>query len=310
MPNAPVDLNTLDLPDLFDALVPDDHLASWLDLVRREDLGDVGDVTTAAVTDPGRTCQAAIVSRESGIIAGLVMIEPMLHAYGFNDLQVTMHTADGDPVNATEAVATLRGPLAQILVVERPLLNVIGRLSGIATRTRAYVDAIRGCKAVILDTRKTMPGMRGLEKYAVRCGGGHCHRVGLHDAILVKDNHLAGVPAKDVGPFLRERLEVAQRSRPLRFIEVEVDSLEQFDSILATPPGLIDIVLLDNMDPSELADAVQRRDASTHDALLLEASGGVNLDTVRSIAESGVDRISVGAITHSATWFDVGLDMS
>lgn len=309
MPEPPVDLNTLSLDDLFPALVAPEHLRAWLELVRHEDLSDTGDVTTLSITDPQRETEAQIVARRDGVIAGLRAAQPMIDAYGFSDIEFVCERHDGDSVHKGDVVATMQGALAQILVIERPLLNVVGRSSGIATLTRRYVDAIGSQSAVLLDTRKTMPGMRGLEKYAVRCGGGHCHRVGLHDAILVKDNHLAGVTPQDLSAFLHERLRAARDTYSLRFIEVEVDSLEQFDAILAGPAGIIDIVLLDNMSPAQLADAVTRRDASTHKSLLLEASGGVNLTTINAIAASGVDRISVGAVTHSATWFDVGLDI-
>ncbi len=198
-----------------------------------------------------------------------------------------------------------------MLAAERILLNLLGRLSGIATLTRRYVNAVAGTKARIYDTRKTTPGWRRLEKYAVRCGGGRNHRGGLDEAVLIKDNHLvlaeiAGIDA--VQAVLRARRFIEQRAGDVGMagmvIEVEVDTLEQLDAVLTVGP---DIVLLDNMDPARLREAVARRDAVAP-AVELEASGGVDLATVREIAESGVERISVGALTHSAVALDFGLD--
>ena len=208
------------------------------------------------------------------------------------------------------------GAMRDLLVAERLLLNLVGHLSGIATLTRQYVQQTAGTSARIYDTRKTLPGYRRLEKYAVRCGGGHNHRTGLFDAILIKDNHLAFgrsaaqagfTPAEAVAAsrqFLQATLspELAERM----IVEVEVDSLQQLDEVL---PACPDIVLLDNLPPEQLAEAVRRRDAAGSSAQL-EASGGVRLESVGRIAQSGVDRISVGALTHSAPWLDVGLDWS
>jgi nicotinate-nucleotide pyrophosphorylase (carboxylating) len=198
-----------------------------------------------------------------------------------------------------------------MFVVERPLLNLLGRLSGIATLTREYVAQIAGTKARVYDTRKTTPGWRRLEKYAVRCGGGMNHRTGLFDAVLVKDNHLALAAGENVTPAdavrrARDFLEQtnAQRDGGELLIEVEVDSLDQLANVLPAGP---DIVLLDNMSPATLREAVRRRDALAP-AVELEASGGVTLQTIRGIAETGVERISVGALTHSAPALDLGLD--
>ena len=204
-------------------------------------------------------------------------------------------------------------PPADLLAVERILLNLLGRLSGIATLTRQYVDAVAGTKARIYDTRKTTPGWRRLEKYAVRCGGGWNHRGGLHEAILIKDNHLAlGAQSSD-GAQRFTPAEAVTRAKqfvqehaadPGMVIEVEVDTLQQLDAVLPMRP---DIVLLDNMSLSQLRDAVSRRDA-VDPAIELEASGGVTLATVGEIAATGVERISVGALTHSAVALDIGLD--
>jgi nicotinate-nucleotide pyrophosphorylase (carboxylating) len=226
------------------------------------------------------------------------------------------HVQDGDSVTAATAIATIRGSARDLLTSERTLLNLIGRMSGVATLTRRYVEAITGTKARIYDTRKTTPGWRRLEKYAVHCGGGRNHRLGLFDAVLIKDNHLAlgrqaGIdhgftPAQAVQrakQFISETL-AAETGTSEMIVEVEVDSLDQLRAVLAASP---DIVLLDNMTPAMLREAVALRDAAGSSAEL-EASGGVTLQTVREIAQSGVERISVGALTHSAVALDIGLD--
>jgi nicotinate-nucleotide pyrophosphorylase (carboxylating) len=216
---------------------------------------------------------------------------------------------DGAQVEPGTLLAEIAGWTRDLLTAERLLLNLIGRLSGIATLTRRYVDAIHDTGAAIYDTRKTTPGWRRLEKYAVRCGGGRNHRTGLFDAVLIKDNHLAAAGCAPGEAIQRARrlLDEMQFSTPDvqgMIVEIEVDTLEQFDGAISQDP---DVVLLDNMTLDQLRDAVARRDAS-RPAVQLEASGGVNLDTVRSIAETGVDRISVGAVTHSAVSLDVALD--
>jgi nicotinate-nucleotide pyrophosphorylase (carboxylating) len=221
---------------------------------------------------------------------------------------------DGAAVAAGTHLATIRGRARTLLTAERTLLNFLGHLSGVATLTAEYVAAVAGTRARIYDTRKTTPGWRRLEKYAVRCGGGHNHRTGLFDAILIKDNHLAWGQHAGGGHFspaeavLRARAfcqdTAAGDPRPSLLVEVEVDSLAQLDEVLPVGP---DIVLLDNMSVEQLSAAVRRRD-TLGAAVELEASGGVTLATVRQIAETGVDRISVGALTHSAVGLDVGLD--
>ena len=232
------------------------------------------------------------------------------------DYQAVWHAEleDGAAVAAGTHLATIQGRARTLLTAERTLLNFVGRLSGVATLAAEYVAAVAGTAARIYDTRKTTPGWRRLEKYAVRCGGGHNHRTGLFDAILIKDNHLALGGQTGGGHFtpaeavLRARTFCQQaaagdpRSRML--VEVEVDSLAQLEAVLPVGP---DIVLLDNMSVEQLSQAVRRRD-ELGAAVELEASGGVNLATVRQIADTGVDRISVGALTHSAVWLDVALD--
>jgi nicotinate-nucleotide pyrophosphorylase (carboxylating) len=217
---------------------------------------------------------------------------------------------DGCPVTAGGCVAELVGPRAAILTTERTLLNFLGRLSGVATQTQRYIAAARSTNPLVqvLDTRKTLPGWRELDKYAVRCGGGTNHRFGLHDAVLLKDNHLAGVPTEQWSAKLVDLLNRIPRESPPAFIEVEVDTLAQLEQVLAVPG--IDIVLLDNFNLEALRNAVALCGAIPPDRRpQLEASGGVTLDSIAAIAATGVDRISVGALTHSAVQLDFGLDL-
>jgi nicotinate-nucleotide pyrophosphorylase (carboxylating) len=230
-------------------------------------------------------------------------------------IEIAMQANDGDVISAGQTLATLSGPARSLLTSERILLNLIGRLSGIATLARKYVDAVAGTNARIYDTRKTTPGWRRLEKYAVHCGGAHNHRTGLFDAILIKDNHLAlAAQAQGTGHLTaaeavrRARdfvasMKAGQRGVPL-LIEVEVDTFAQLAAVLPENP---DFVLLDNMNAEQLRHAVELRNSAAP-SVELEASGGVNLTTVAGIAASGVERISVGALTHSAVSLDVGLD--
>jgi nicotinate-nucleotide pyrophosphorylase (carboxylating) len=260
-----------------------------------EDLGDAGDITTDAIVLAELVSEAKIVARKEGIIAGLALAEAAFKAL---DADAVFNAAieDGGRVSPGTVIASVRGRTAALLSAERVALNFLGHLSGIATLTAAYVAKVAGTKARIADTRKTTPGLRVLEKYAVRAGGGTNHRFGLYDAVLVKDNHIAA--AGGVAPAL-ERLFEKNRHRVK--IEVEVDSLAQLEEALRFP---IDAVLLDNMDPATLKEAV----ALASGRVLTEASGGVNLQIVREIAETGVDLISVGALTHSAPNLDLGLD--
>jgi nicotinate-nucleotide pyrophosphorylase (carboxylating) len=244
------------------------------------------------------------------VLAGLATLPDLVEIFA-PGVAVECHARDGDRVASKVPVATFEGPVREILAMERPMLNLISRLSGIATRTAAFVAAMGprvDGKPELCDTRKTTPGLRVLEKYAVRCGGGHSHRMGLFDAVLIKDNHLAGVAAADFPAAVGAAIErVMSRGVNPAFIQVEVDSLEQFRAILsATPPGL-GMVLLDNLGPVILKEAVRLRDGA-ESFLILEASGGVTLETVRGIADSGVDRVSVGSLTHGAVSVDLGLD--
>jgi nicotinate-nucleotide pyrophosphorylase (carboxylating) len=260
-----------------------------------EDLGRAGDVTAAACLPPGQTLTVVFAARKAGRISGLdcarLAIAAMDPAARFETL-----IADGQDAPAGAVLAKVSGDARAILSAERVALNLLGRLSGVATLTRAYVQAVQGTRARIVCTRKTTPGLRALEKYAVRCGGGVNHRFGLDDAILIKDNHVAACGG--VGPAL-ERARAA--AGHLMKIEVEVDSLDQLDEALPYRP---DVIMLDNFTLADLAEAVRR----VAGAVVLEASGGVTLETVRAIAERGVDAISVGALTHSAPVLDIGLD--
>ena len=256
--------------------------------------------------------QAEIVSRSDSVVAGLAAIPTILDEMD-TQLEFDSQIDDGDSVTNGQVIGSLRGSVRDLLVAERLVLNFLGRLSVVATLASKFVTEIDGTSARIYDTRKTTPGFRKLEKYAARCGGAHNHRTGLYSAILIKDNHLAfcGDSKGEFSPFdaVIQAKKFLSKTFPIEqvcnfIVEVEVDSLLQFDSVLPANP---DIVLLDNMSVEELTEAVERRN-QVAPKVSLEASGGVNLETVRDIAESGVDRISVGAITHSATNIDFGLD--
>jgi len=260
-----------------------------------EDLGRAGDITTDAIIPPGKMARAVIAAREPGVVAGLIAADL---AFRLIDPAVLLspRAPDGSEIAQGAVIATLEGPARAILTAERVALNFMGHLSGVATATHQLVSRIAGTDAHIICTRKTMPGLRVLEKYAVRCGGGLNHRFGLDDAVLVKDNHIAAAGGVDaVVRALRGRL------GPLVKIEIEVDDLAQLETALALG---IDAILLDNMPP----DTMRRAVAMARGRAKLEASGGVTLERVRAIAESGVDFISSGAITHSARSLDLGLD--
>jgi nicotinate-nucleotide pyrophosphorylase (carboxylating) len=293
----------------------DDDCRQLILLAVREDLDRGHDWTTLALVPESARATAAVVARKPGIVAGACVAQIVIHEMQL-DATWTECLSDGAAVRAGEALATLTGSARDLLTAERTLLNFVGRLSGIATLTRVFVDAVAGTPARIYDTRKTTPGWRRLEKYAVRCGGGTNHRTGLFDAILIKDNHLALAAACSDAPahtpaaavavarqFLKGQFPTSEDAS-LPPIEIEVDSLEQLDQVLPAQP---DIILLDNMTPDQLRAAVSRRNQAAP-SVVLEASGGVSLDTVRAIAASGVDRISVGALTHSAPCLDIGLD--
>jgi nicotinate-nucleotide pyrophosphorylase (carboxylating) len=283
-------------------------------LAVREDLGRKFDWTTLALVPSGTPGSATIVARSPGVACGLRAVELALTEMDVT-VQLTAQVDDGAVVSAGQALGRLSGPARSLLTAERIVLNLLGRLSGIATLTRRYVEAVAGTRAGIYDTRKTTPGWRRLEKYAVRCGGGHNHRLGLFDAILIKDNHLAlgAAGAEPLTPsdavarareFARSMANAVSAGEMI--VEVEVDTLDQLQLVLPVGP---DIVLLDNMAPDVLRRAVALRDELAP-AVELEASGGINLQNVAAIAATGVNRISIGALTHSAAALDVALDWS
>lgn len=260
-----------------------------------EDLGLAGDITTDPIIPPDRQGEAAIVARQDGVIAGLDLVEA---AFKMLDPQAVVIRVvdDGGEVAAGGVIAKIKGRTRALLTGERTALNFLGRLSGIATLTSAYVAAVAGTGARIACTRKTTPGLRAFEKYAVRCGGGVNHRFGLYDAALVKDNHIAAAGGLEAALTL-----LRPRTGHMVKVEVEVDTLQQLEEALRFP---IDAVLLDNMDVETLKKAV----ALAKGKVLTEASGGVNLETVEKIAEAGVDLISVGALTHSPRNLDSSLE--
>jgi nicotinate-nucleotide pyrophosphorylase (carboxylating) len=260
-----------------------------------EDLGSAGDITTNAIVPAGATATAAIVAREAGVVAGLDLAEAAFKALD-PDIRFTRIVVDGGSVGAGGKIATVSGKTRAILSAERTALNFLGRLSGIATLTASYVKAVEGTGARIACTRKTTPGLRALEKYAVRAGGGINHRFGLYDAVLVKDNHIAA-SGGIAGALARLKSRAGHSVR----IEVEVDTLDQLAEALKFP---IDAVLLDNMDAGTLREAVKL----VAGRVVTEASGGVTLENVREIASTGVDVISAGTLTHSPRNLDSSLE--
>ena len=262
-----------------------------------EDLGGVGDVTSRALIPADATAVGLVVGRAYGVVAGVVAAEAAFVAVD-PDLVVHWARDDGQPIEPGAVIGEVSGSLRSILTAERTALNLLCHLSGVATATAAWVDAVAGTGARIRDTRKTLPGLRLLEKYAVRCGGGVNHRLGLGDAILIKDNHV--VAAGSVGAALA----AARAHAPDLPCEVEVDSLEQLDEVLALGAEL---VLLDNFTPEMTREAVRRRGGSS---TMLESSGGLVLADAREYAETGIDYIAVGALTHSVTALDLGLDLA
>ncbi|WP_435015639.1 carboxylating nicotinate-nucleotide diphosphorylase [Tundrisphaera sp. TA3] len=301
---------------VFDPAAHENALA-LIDMAIAEDLGTAGDLTgldaifeqvvngdlTGRATIPDVADGSAwFVARSGGVLAGEHVLALLCQRFGVGLSYSSLHR-NGQRLEPGAKFARITGLMRCILAMERTALNFLQRLSGIATLTARFVDEVEGTKAVILDTRKTTPGWRHLEKYAVRCGGGQNHRIGLYDAVLIKDNHLAWL-ANEPDPIGRAIASARRESPPGTTVEVEIDDLDQFDRALQCGP---DIILVDNLGPEKLAEAVRRRDARAP-GILLEASGGVTLATVRALAETGVDRISVGALTHSAPSLDIGLD--
>tara|TARA_R100001132_G_scaffold14619_1_gene13183 strand:+ start:6966 stop:7856 length:891 start_codon:yes stop_codon:yes gene_type:complete len=273
-------------------------------LALEEDLQQTGDLTCQAMIDPSDQAEIQIVARQQGILAGSPITSLI-----FNELDRTVtcthHLSDGDTLEPGSVVTTCAGPLASILIGERTVLNFLTHLCGVASLTARYVKAVSGTNATILDTRKTLPGWRVLEKYAVAAGGGTNHRMGLYDGVLIKDNHLAGWASRTTQPTIAAAIQQARESvNGQKPIEVEVDTLDQLADALQAKP---EIVLLDNMSPEIMKQAIEMRNANSP-STLLEASGGITLESIRSVAETGVERISVGALTHSVISLDLGFD--
>jgi nicotinate-nucleotide pyrophosphorylase (carboxylating) len=293
---------------------PYDAIAELIRLAKQEDMGD-DDVTSRLLIPEAAVGRAVLVQKQAGVICGLPIVEMVCRQY---DPRLKVSGVEAQPIETIEGQYTsdpkrlprliISGPMRSLLSAERVLLNFVQRLSGVATQTHRYVQAVAGTTARIYDTRKTTPGWRLLEKYAVRCGGGENHRIGLYDGLLVKDNHLAAIPLAQMAAQLSQIVQNSRREALNRFIQIEVDTLDQLREVLKVEQ--IDSILLDNMDCPTMAQAVQMRNAAGRQgAVALEASGGVNLTTVRAIAQTGVERISVGALTHSAVSLDIGLDV-
>lgn len=293
-------------------------LETYLPLIqfaKSEDLGAASDdVTSRLAIDESITGVGTLVQKQPGVICGLPMVQPICDAY---DPRLRVQMLPGLTIDSIEGrytdakvtpILNIAGPLRSLLSVERVILNFLQHLSGVATMTHQFVKAVEGTGAQIVDTRKTLPGFRSLDKYAVLAGGAKNHRTGLYDMVLLKDNHLAAYPIRELRKALSQIVRQSRNESPTRPIEVEVDTLEQLSQVLQVEE--IDYVLLDNMDCQTLKQAVAMRNAARNDRKpMMEASGGVNLQTVRDIAETGVERISVGAITHSAPALDIGLDV-
>lgn len=276
--------------------LPDVLIEPIVRMALAEDLGRAGDVTAQACVPDGARMRAVFAAREAGTLAGIDCVRLALRLMDPN-ADISIRVRDGEAFAAGAVLAEVEADARAFLAAERTALNLLGRLSGIATLTTAYVSVVEGTRARIADTRKTTPGLRALEKHAVACGGGLNHRFGLDDAILIKDNHIA--VCGGVGEAIRRAKAAAGH---LMKIEIEVDGLDQLGEALAEGP---DVIMLDNFSLVDLRTAVAR----VAGRVVLEASGGVSLETVRAIAETGVDVISVGALTHSAPSLDIGLDV-
>ena len=282
-------------------------------LAKREDVG-AGDVTSRLTIAEDAVGVGTLVQKEVGVACGLPLVEIICRAY---DERLRVEQIPGFHFEIIEGnyseqsrmpLVRVRGPLRSLLSAERVILNFLQHLGGVATLTNKFVRRVAGTRAKILDTRKTMPGFRLLDKYAVRAGGGFNHRVGLYDGLLVKDNHLAHIPPRELAGRMQAIVDRSRAEDARRLHEIEVDTLEQLREVLKV--NGVGVILLDNMDCPTMAQAVQMRDdAGRRGQVELEASGGVTLETVRSIAQTGVDRIAVGALTHSAPALDIGMDI-
>jgi nicotinate-nucleotide pyrophosphorylase (carboxylating) len=293
-PTAPFPLSLL----RADAFLSPLEIETAVTRALEEDLGRAGDITSIATIPEDLAGRAAVVVRRAGVIAGLPLVAAAFLRLA-PEIAIAPYARDGEPVQRGGNLMTVSGNARAILGAERVALNFLGHLSGIATATAAFVERIAHTRARIICTRKTTPGLRALEKYAVRCGGGYNHRFGLDDAILIKDNHIA------VAGGIKAALERAKAAAGhLVKIEIEVDSLEQLKEVLDA--GLADVVLIDNFDLQSMRKAV----AMVSGRLVIEASGGITLETAAAIAETGVDYLSSGALTHSVQNLDVGLDIA
>lgn len=290
-------------------------LRDLVQLARREDLGVQGDDVTSRLLVPETAMSVGtLYQKEIGVACGLPIVEMVCRAY---DERLRVELIPGFHMEIIEGrysdqrqtpLLRIRGPVRGLLAAERVILNFLQRMSGVATLTSRFVKRVEGTGAKIFDTRKTIPGHRLLDKYAVKAGGGENHRVGLYDGLLVKDNHLAAVPLRELGSYLAPIVQQSRSEDAKRLVEIEVDNLEQFKEVVKVEG--IDVILLDNMDCPRMELAVEMRNkAQKKGKVALEASGGVTLETVRTISLTGVDRIAVGALTHSATALDIGLDI-
>jgi len=279
------------------------------DLIRnafKEDIGS-GDITTELLVPKNEVIKAAIILKEKATVAGLEIARKVFKAVN-KDIRFEAVSADGSQEKPGKIIAKIQGQAGSILSGERTALNFLSHLSGVATVTRSFVDEVKPYKAKIMDTRKTTPGLRELEKYAVALGGGHNHRMGLWDAVLVKDNHIAvlkagarGINIKDIARLVKEKKPKGMKT------DIEVRNLKEFQEVLEIPP---DIIMLDNMDISQIKKAVAMRDAQpSRKNVKIEVSGGVRLSNIKAIARAGVDMISIGALTHSAKAVDMSLEV-
>ena len=268
-----------------------------VDLALDED-APFGDLTSQTLVPATAVAHAQLVAREPGVFAGAEVFVVAMTTLD-PSVEVTLHLADGDAFEAGTVLAGVDGPARIVLQAERVALNLVQRMTGIATLTRTYVEAVAGTGARVVDTRKTTPGLRALERHAVRCGGGHNHRYSLSDAVMAKDNHLAVIP--DITEALRRAADDLPHTT---HIEVEVDRLDQVETVLAS--GVVGTIMLDNFSLDDLRAGVAQVDGRAR----VEASGGITLETIRDVAETGVDVISVGALTHSVRALDLGLDIT
>ncbi|HZL34545.1 MAG TPA: carboxylating nicotinate-nucleotide diphosphorylase [Tepidisphaeraceae bacterium] len=294
---------------------PYEALRDLIQLAKKEDLGVGGDdVTSRLMVPEDAVGVGTLVQKEVGMVCGLPIVEMVCRTY---DERLRVEQIPGFHLEIIEGrfndpqrmpLLRIRGPLRSLLAAERVILNFLQRTSGVATATHRYVRRVAGTSAKVYDTRKTIPGFRLLDKYAVRAGGGHNYRMGLYDGLLVKDNHLAAIPARELQSRLSQVVARCRAEDASRLIEIEVDTLDQLREVLKVEGA--DVILLDNMDCPRMEMAVDLRNKSGKKGIIeLEASGGVTLETIRSIAQTGVERIAVGALTHSATALDISLEI-